>query len=193
MDPKLSKTRAEQLEASDISSSDENIDSPPPATGVSNQTDGVGGRTFTTDNGGFPWRDVTILENGSPVYFADVSQYTRNTPDMVWYYRDKNGPVVGHTFTHWIRSIKCGIGPDETSMEWVEMQRGGFANSKRYQFEWDSRSYLLCRSNFGGKSGQYHVLDEERKDVIAKHEAKLTFRTRRNKTLTFAPGIDERL
>lgn len=155
----------------------------------------LGGRTLTTDNGSFPWRDVTILENGSPLYFADVSQYTPKTPDMVWHAGNKSGPLVGHTYIHIApRSIKCGIGPEDTSMTWFELKRGGFAHTKNYQVEWNGRTYVICRSNSGPKSGQYHVLDSQTKDVVATHVSEFKFGSmRRNKTLTFKPDVDEEL
>ncbi|KAM0717800.1 hypothetical protein Q7P37_006132 [Cladosporium fusiforme] len=155
----------------------------------------LGGRTFTTDNGSFPWRDVTILENGAPVHFADVSQFTRKIPDMVWHSGHKSGPIIGHTYMHCgPRSIKCGLGAEEATMKWFELKRSGFAHSKSYEVEWAGRSYVICRSNSGPKSGQYHVLDARTKEVVATHVSEFKFGSmRREKTLSFKPGVDEEL
>lgn len=186
-----------RVESSDysISSGDTGQDFEEVFPSQNESSSNLGGRTFTTDNGNFPWRNVTILENGTPIYFADVSQYTPKTPDMVWHSGNKSGPVIGHTFIHvGPQSIQCGIGPEETAMKWFELKRSGFAHNKSYEVERDGRRYVICRSNRGPKSGQYHVWDAQTKEVVATHVSEFKFGSmRRQKTLTFKSGVDEEL
>lgn len=149
--------------------------------------------SLTIQHGSFPWRDITVLENGIPTYFCGVSQYTSNTPDMVWHMGDKSGPVIGHVFIHIGRPIKCGLGEEETTMEWIEMRPHGFAGSKRYTFEWNGSIYEISRSNSGRRSGQYHALDLETQETIATHSSKLKLGMRRNKSMLFRAGMDPKL
>lgn len=162
---------------------------------IDSQTDQntLAGPRLTMQHEGFPWRDITVLENSVPIYFGSVSQYTPNTPDMVWHMGNNNGSVIGHIFIHFGRSIKCGLGEEETTMEWIEMRRDGLAGSKRYTFEWNGRMYEISRSNSGHRSGQYHALDLETQETIATHSSKLKLRMRRNKTILFRAGVDPKL
>lgn len=189
----------EESRLSDVSSSDvSNVDTAEANNTQQHSSSKLNGPTFTISNGSFPWRDVTVLSDNSPLYFADVSQYTARTPDMTWHYQDKSGPVIGHTFIHLGRSIKCGLGSEETSMTWVEMKRNSFFSSKSYTFEWQGKAYIICRSGEGGsrKSGQYSVLEAETKEVVAKHEGEFKFGSpmiRRTKRVEFAERVGEEL
>lgn len=189
----------EELRLSDLSSSDvSNVDTAQANNSQPHSSSKLHGPTFTISNGSFPWRDVTVLSDNSPLYFADVSQYTLRTPDMTWHSQDKSGPVIGHTFVHLGRSIKCGLGSQETSMTWLEMKRNSFFPSKSYTFDWQGKEYVICRSGQGGsrKSGQYEVLEAETKEVVARHEGEFKFGStmvRREKRVEFAEGMGEEL
>ena len=91
-------------------------------------------------------RDMTIIQDGgAPVYYADVSEFTRHKPDVILRRGDKDGPVLAASFFGWGK-FRLGLGSDDISMIWTELKRGGSFMSKRYTFEWEGKPYILQRA-----------------------------------------------
>ena len=97
-------------------------------------------------------RDMIIQDDKTPVYYADVSEFTRHKPDITLHRGSDDGPVVAASFFGWGK-FRLGLGSDDISMVWTELKRGGAFMSKRYAFEWKGRPYILQRA----KSSDTHV------------------------------------
>lgn len=78
-------------------------------------------------------------------------------------------------------------------MTWVEMKRNSFFSSKSYTFDWQGRTYVICRSGSEGKSGQYQVLEDGTKKIVARHKGEFKLGVRREKRVEFAEGVSEEL
>lgn len=160
------------------------------------------GKKLDFNYGAFPWRDVAIQDTNSNKveYFADVPGYTRNSPDVTLHARDGDGPVVGQARFRWSRSIKCGLGSNELSMDWVEINRSG-ALHKKFQFQYEGRVYSLLRTRdaehgAGGLNGilmtHYKIVEEASGEVVA-YYASQSAPGRRKGTLTFKDAVSQNL
>lgn len=161
------------------------------------------GRTLDFNHGDFPWRDVVIQDSNSsnPQYFADVSEYSKNSPDVVLHTHSGDGPIVGQARFRWSRSIQCGIGSDELSMNWVEMKRSGALHKKQFQFTFDGKTYSLLRTRdaehgVGGMkrilTTHYKVVEEKSGEVVAYYASQST-PGRKKGTLTIKEGVNQNL
>ncbi len=127
------------------SSSDDYSEKPPIYTSV--QHIGTEQR-FSLEHEGFPWRDVTVNRpDGSVAYFADISEFKSNAPDVSIRAGGKEGVLVGAAHFRWSRSIRAGLGSDLLAMDWVELKRGGTMHSKRFDFEYAGQKYSLRRTS----------------------------------------------
>ena len=90
-------------------------------------------------------RDMIIQESDTPVYYANVSEFTRHKPDITLHRGGKDGTVVAASFFGFGK-FRLGIGSDDISMVWTELKRGGALLSKRYEFDWNGSSYVLQRA-----------------------------------------------
>jgi hypothetical protein len=125
-------------------SDDEDLDVLP---GGEEEHDGPDGKALSfnhTDSFQFS-RDIIIGDGEAPVYYADVSDFTRHKPDITLHKGDKDGPVVAASFFGWGK-FRLGLGSDDISMVWTELKRGGSFMSKRYTFEWKGKPYMLLRA-----------------------------------------------
>lgn len=138
--------------------------------------------------------------DGSTAYFADISRFTPNTPDIVLHAGGKDGPTVGVAHTGIARSITCGLGSDELAREWVEMKRGGgVMGGKKYRFERAGRRFAL-RFVKGGEgtgvakvfSGHYQVVDEGTGAEVARYVG-VSVPGRKKGTLMFAEGVSREM
>ena len=144
----------------------------------STQRKPLNGKIFTFYSGSsFPWTDMKILEDNDRVaYYAEVSEFTRNKPDIILHRGARSGSVCAHSFFGWFtRSFKCGMGPDETSMQWVEFKKGSFGK-RRFEFHWDGRTYVLqaatsAETNVSGAARlmltHFKIIDAESGEMIA--------------------------
>ncbi|KAF2160859.1 hypothetical protein M409DRAFT_28739 [Zasmidium cellare ATCC 36951] len=165
-----------------------------------NNFENLSGRILTFNHADFPWRNISIQENDTPVYVADISAFTPNKPDIILHSRTENGPVVGQAHFRWSLSIKAGVGPNDVSMYWTNMKRGGVLH-RNYTFEYRGRIYSLRRTHSTHNGVAPHqramfshmkVVDEASKEVIAVYVSTLTVKKRRG-TITFAQGVSPEL
>lgn len=157
-------------------------------------------RVFSFNHAEFPWRDIAILENETPIYFADISVFTPDKPDITLRSRTENGPIVGQAHFRWSLSIKAGVGPNDTSMTWTNMKRGGVLR-RHYSFEYRGRAYSLRRTHSTDNGVAPHqramfshmkVVDETSNQVIAAFISILSVKRKRG-TIKFAKGVGPEL
>jgi hypothetical protein len=106
----------------------------------------LNGRELTFSYTGFPWRDVSIVEGSNPAYYAEVSEFTPKKPDITLHRGEKRGATVGAAHYQFHRSVKAGLGSNETNMVWTELKRGRLLEKTKFKFQWDGRSYILQRA-----------------------------------------------
>ena len=175
------------------------VESQPPSPGyeldehpTTKNPSSLQGQKLVFDNEAFPWRDVAVhREDGSFAYFADIFVYTRNTPDIQLRSGSKDGLLVAAAHFRWGTSIKCGIGSDDLSMEWVKMNCTGPVLKKRFQFEWQGRSYSLCRTR-NGVYYNYQVVEEASGELLAAYAGEKALGRKRG-TLRLAEGVNRQL
>lgn len=195
---KVINNRTKEIEPYPSSDEANDIEQTPPQ-----QPSTLKGKTLDFNHGDFPWRDVAIQDSNSShlEYFADVSEFTKNSPDVVLHARGGNGPIVGQAHFRWSRSIQCGIGSDELSMDWVEMKRSGALHKKRFQFTFEGKTYSLLRTRdtehgVGGMNRilmtHYKVVEEKSGEVVA-YYASQSVPGRKKGTLTIKKGVNQNL
>lgn len=156
----------------------------------------LSGRVYSFNHAEFPWRNISILEHDTPIYFLDISVFTPNQPDITVRSRTEHGPVVGQAHFRWSLSIKAGVGPDDTSMTWTNMKRGGVLR-RHYTFEYRGRTYSLRRTHSTENGVAPHqvamfshmkVVDETTSQVIAAYISTLSMKRKRG-TIKFTKGV----
>ena len=140
------------------------------------QQHGLDGKAFTfnyTDFSGVS-RDMKILDEQAPANYAEISEITPGQPDITLHMGDRDGPVVAASWYRW-SSFKCSLGPDQFSMHWIEMKRGGVF-AKHYTFDWEGRTYRLqhAKSSETKATGlarvlctQFKVIEEDSGEMVA--------------------------
>ncbi|KAK3723000.1 hypothetical protein LTR37_002146 [Vermiconidia calcicola] len=139
----------------------------------------IGGKELVFNHAGsFPWSDTQILDGDIPVYFSEVSELTRHKPDITMHRGNQDGIVCAASYFQWSRSMKCGIGPDNISMQWIDFARGGMTDKKCFVFHWKSNTYIIQRakaaehkaSGFGRLLlTHFKVVEENSGNVVALH------------------------
>ena len=85
----------------------------------------------------------------SPVYLAEISEFTSNKPDVTIHdvklrgKEDTSGPVLAVSRFRWSRNIKLGLGDpanDPNSVVWEEMKNQAMIGHSKYRFEFTSTS-----------------------------------------------------
>lgn len=98
-------------------------------------------------------------------YSISISQSLRSKPDVVLHARSSGGPPLeGHARFGWSKSIKCGLGANELSMEFFEVRSAG-AFSKNYSFDYHGKVYAVLRE--GLFTSHYRVVDEKTGEAVA--------------------------
>ena len=145
-------------------------------------------------------RDMIIQDAETPTYYADVSEFSRNKPDITLHRGGKDGPVVAASWYGPRKKIRLGVGSDDISMVWIELKRGGHLMSKRYAFEWDGKPYLLQRATskdtkVTGLSKlmltHFKVVDVESGELVALYVSHKI--GKKKGTMKFKPGLSEEL
>lgn len=80
---------------------------------------GPNGKELTfnhTDRAGLS-RDLKVLAGQVRVYYMEVSNFTRNKPDITLHAGQSDGLVLAASHFAWSRAFKCGLGLDELSMQ----------------------------------------------------------------------------
>lgn len=157
---------------------------------------------FSLEHDGFPWRDVTVNRpDGSVAYFADISEFKPNGPDVSIHSGGKEGVLVGVAHFRWSRSIRAGLGSDLLAMEWVDLKRGGTMTSKRFDFEYRGERYSLRRTSdpkHGVKGmgkvlmANYQIVREGSGEVVGYYTNE-TMPGRKKGDLCLAEGISREL
>lgn len=160
----------------------------------------IHGKSLTFNHGDFPWRDMEILQDGSPVYFVDIAEFT-NAPDVTLHRGGKDGQVVGAAHYRFSLSLKCGVGTDEISMRWTEMKRHGAFKTKQYRFHWNGATYTMCRAkseDYGGTVlsrlllTHFKIVEDDSGKVVALYVSEVGYGKKKG-TLKLAAGIGEDL
>jgi hypothetical protein len=151
---------------------------------------------------GFPWRDINIRRiDGSIAYFADISVFSRNVPDIRLHSNGKEGPIVAVSHFSRALSIKCGLGSNELSRDWIEIKRSGAFGSTKYRFEHGGRKYSLRRTRDAGHGvsainrvlmSHYQVIDDDSGDILAAYITSASIGKRKG-SLTLAQGVSQEL
>lgn len=158
------------------------------------------GRRLTFNHAAFPWRNISVLENDTPIYLADISTFTPGKPDITLHSRTENGPMVGQAHFRWSLFIKAGVGPDDTSMDWTNMKRGGVLR-RHYDLEYRGKTYSLRRTHATDHGvapyqraifPHMKVVEEETGEVVAVYNSILTVKRKRG-TIHFAKGVSPEL
>ena len=127
-----------------FSSEDEELETLPSKDAQSLKAN-LSGKELIVEHASFPWRDMQITHEGKPAYFADISEFKTGRPDITLHKGGKEGHVVGASRFRFSRSFKVGVGPDDLSMNWIEMKRRG-AFKSGVHIEWDGKAYSLRRA-----------------------------------------------
>lgn len=154
------------------------------------------------NNPSFPYRDVTYLEGEECVYYADIFEWKRNTPDIRLHRERLHGPVAGLSHFRWNRCRpKVGIGSDGVNnMTWVEMECKGVWN-KTQRFEWKGKKYVLRRVSsedckvIGVKpkfGAHLKVVEEGSGGLVALHICESLW-AKKKAALRFADGVGDDL
>ena len=165
-------------------------------------THSINGPKLDFEHDGFPWRDINIRRNdGSLAYFADISVFSRKVPDIILYSNSKEGPIVAVSHFSRALSIKCGLGSNELSRDWIEMKRSGAFGSTRYRFEYGERKYSLRRTRDAGHGvsginrvlmSHYQVIDDDSGDTLAVYITSASIGKRKG-SLTLVQGVSQEL
>jgi hypothetical protein len=166
------------------------------------QTPMLNGQQLEFEQDGFPWRDINIRRaNGSNAYFADVSRFSRNVPDIQLRANGREGPTVAAAYFNISSSIKCGLGSNEQSMEWFDMKRTGVLGYQKYAFEYRGKKYTLHRSKDPGNgisgaqrflASHYQVVEEQSGSILASYNGTVGIGKRKG-TLAFAGDVSPQL
>lgn len=110
-------------------------------------------REFTVQFGSFPWKKIQLFHANQPAYFCELSEATPRKPDVTLHYAANDGPVLGACHFRRSRSLTCGIGPDETSMVWIKMERQGVLKASAFDFVWAGKHYTMRKATSADVGG----------------------------------------
>lgn len=141
--------------------------------------------------GSFPWRDISVQDANTRYleYSVMTSHSIRSTPDVVLHARGHGASLEGHARFGWSRSIKCGLGPNELSMESIEIKSAG-AFSKTWQFEFHGKIYSVLRE--WGLASNYQIIDKTTGEVVAAYTSGSAPGSRKG-DLTIQEGVGKEL
>ncbi|KAF2486545.1 hypothetical protein BDY17DRAFT_81037 [Neohortaea acidophila] len=94
-------------------------------------------------------RDWEVWPSGdnslSSLYYCHVGRGIGKSeqPNILVQSGGMGGPTVGASHHRSVGSIMCGLGADELSMNWWELQPAGGPRTFRYEFDWQGRQYAL--------------------------------------------------
>lgn len=164
----------------------EHVNQPPPP-----EYSAVAGKKLDFNYGSFPWRDISIQDANTRYleYSVRTSQSIRSTPDVVLHARGHGAPIEGQARFGWSRSIKCGLGANELSMESLEIKSAG-AFSKNWQFEFHGKMYSILRD--WGLASHYKIVDETTGEIVAVYASGSAPGSRKG-SLTIKEGIEKEL
>lgn len=153
-------------------------------------------KEFDINHGNFLWRDMEILHDDNPAYWAENSEVTRNKPDMTLHRGSKDGPICGAARYRFSRSITAGLGNDDISVDWVVMKRHGAINGS-FQWEWKGRHYTLRRAKSAEHGGtglqklllsHFKIVDDASGEMIALYVSEAGI-ARKKGTLKIAASV----
>lgn len=182
------KNQTDSKEDEPYSSYDESdqVNQPPPP-----EYSTIAGKKLDFNYGSFPWRDISIQDANTrqQEYSVRTSQSIRSTPDVVLHARGHGTPIEGHARFGWSRSIKCGLGPNELSMESIEIKSAG-ALSKNWQFDYQGKMFSVLRD--WGLASHYKIVDETTGEVVALYASGSAPGSRKG-SLTIKEGVAKEL
>lgn len=163
--------------------------------------DKLSGKTLTFIHADFPWRDISIIQDDTPLYYADISVFTPGKPDITLHSRSEHGPIVGQAHFRRSLSIKAGVGPDDTSMCWTNMKRGGVLH-RNYAFEFRGKIYALRRTHSASNGvatphqkamfSHMKIVEQSTGEVAAVYVSKMPVRRKRG-TIKLAKDVSSEL
>lgn len=137
-----------------ISSEKEVRTSPSPSTdpigaNASPSSSNLTGPTFNLAHSpSFPWRNVLVSgSNGTPTYYAEISEATPGKPDILLHQRDKSGSIVARTYFRLNRNTVTGLGPSDLESTWIVLKRSAFYSIGAFTFSHEGRGFRIERTH----------------------------------------------